>query len=202
MNPKDVKYTTANSAFKAGELWYKKKQTIIQTNEEFEQIRPIFIIDDKERTKVSVPYLYKFFTMSNICVMLRNNASDECIRYIYRDGVYHKASDNDICKILTKYIENFNINLLNSNDLSNALKLIDLNCDDNHYHDEMNTNEEYINFKNGLLNIRTMELEKHSPDLMSSIQIPCNWLEIVSTAIPLALDGGLRLTNGIENDIL
>ncbi len=27
-------------------------------------------------------------------------------------------------------------------------------------------------------------------------------LEIVSTAIPLALDGGLRLTNGIENDIL
>ncbi|MDR0919599.1 MAG: DUF5906 domain-containing protein [Oscillospiraceae bacterium] len=39
----------------------------------------------------------------------------------------------------------------------------------------MNEAEEYINFRNGLLNINTMRLEPHTPQIFSTIQIPCDW---------------------------
>ena len=35
--------------------------------------------------------------------------------------------------------------------------------------------ENIINFQNGILNLDTMELQPHSPDILSTIQIPCNW---------------------------
>ena len=34
---------------------------------------------------------------------------------------------------------------------------------------------DYINFKNGLLNWRTLELAPHTPDIRSTIQLPVNW---------------------------
>lgn len=73
-----------------------------------------------------------------------------------------------------QYIEDFNIRLLNPATLKQALELCDFTC--KHYlHDVMNTNEDYINFRNGILNIHTLQLSKHTPVLMSSIQIPCSW---------------------------
>lgn len=175
INPKNLKYTTPDSAYNAGELWYKKKLTNSETNEEFYQARPIFVVDKGENgLQISVPFLYKFFQKSETCIMLRNGALDSEIRYIYKDGVYQTANDSDIMRILMEYIEKFNIRLLNPVVLKQALELFDCTC--NHYlHDIMNTDENYINFKNGILNIHTLELSKHTPELMSSIQIPCNW---------------------------
>ncbi len=40
---------------------------------------------------------------------------------------------------------------------------------------ELNSNQELINFRNGLLNIRTMELERHTPTVYSTVQIPAEW---------------------------
>ena len=40
---------------------------------------------------------------------------------------------------------------------------------------ELDDNEELINFQNGLLNVRTLEIIPHTPDIISTIQIPCNW---------------------------
>lgn len=39
----------------------------------------------------------------------------------------------------------------------------------------LNARQELINFQNGLLDLRTMSLLPHSPDILSTIQIPCNW---------------------------
>ena len=172
--PKDVKYTTSDSAYNAGELWYKKKLTNSETNEEFYQVRPIFVIEKGDKLQVSVPFLYKFFQKSETCIMLRNGALDSEIRYIYKDGVYKTANDSDIMRILMGYIEEFNIRLLNPAVLRQALELFDCTCT-HCLHDVMNTDESCINFKNGILNIHTLQLSKHTPELMSSIQIPCNW---------------------------
>ncbi len=174
IKPENVHYTTPESAYNAGELWYKKQLTNSETDEVFYQVRPIFIVDKGEKVQISVPFLYKFFQKSETCLMLRNGALDSEIRYIYRNGVYQTANDSDIMQILMKYIEDFNIRLLNPAVLKQALEL--LNCTCQHCpHDIMNTSEDYINFKNGILNIHTLKLTKHTPELMSSIQIPCNW---------------------------
>lgn len=48
----------------------------------------------------------------------------------------------------------------------------------------MNTEENLINFSNGLLNIDTMELMPHSPEVLSAIQLPCNWTgKVVATPV-------------------
>ncbi|MBE6873190.1 MAG: hypothetical protein E7493_04710 [Ruminococcus albus] len=175
IKPENVKYTTPEGAYNAGELWYKKKLTNTETCEEFYQVRPIFMVERNDgKMDVSVPFLYKFFQKSEICVMLRNGALDSEIRYIYRNGVYNTANDSDIMRILMKYIEDYNIRYVNPGVLKQALELNDCTCE--HYmHDVMNTDEDYINFQNGILNIRTMKFSKHTPKLMSSIQIPCQW---------------------------
>lgn len=194
MSLKDVKYTTPDSAYNAGELWYKKKLINSETNEEFYQIRPIFVVENGDKLKISVPFLYKFFQKSENCILLRNGALDSEIRYIYKDGVYKIANDSDIMRILVGYIEDFNIRLLNSMVLHQALELFDCTC--THYmHDVMNTDESCINFQNGILNIHTLQLTKHTPKLMSSIQIPCNWTE-KETATPNFDKFLSTLTNG------
>ena len=174
IKPESVHYTTPESAYNAGELWYKKQLTNSETDEVFYQVRPIFVVDNGDKVKISVPFLYKFFQKSETCIMLRNGALDSEIRYIYKDGVYQTANDSDIMQILMRYIEDFNIRLVNPSILKQALELLDCTC--LHCpHDIMNTSEDYINFRNGILNIHTLQLTKHTPQLMSSIQIPCNW---------------------------
>lgn len=175
IKPENLKYTTPDSAYNAGELWYKKKLTNSETGEEFYQVRPIFVVDKSDRIQISAPFLYKFFQKSETCIMLRNGALDSEIRYIYKNGVYQTANDSDVMQILMRYIEDFNIRLLNPAVLKQALELLDCTC--LHCpHDVMNTSEDYINFQNGILNIHTLELTEHTPELMSSIQIPCQWL--------------------------
>lgn len=172
--PQNVKYTTPDSAYLAGEFWYKKKLTNSETGEEFYQIRPIFIVDKSDRIQVSAPFLYKFFQHYETCIKLCNGALENEIRYIYRNGVYQTANNSDIMQILMRYIEDFNVRLINPSVLKQTLELLDCTC--THCpHDIMNTSEDYINFKNGILNIHTLQLTKHTPELMSSIQIPCNW---------------------------
>lgn len=174
IKPENVHYTTPESAYNAGELLYKKQLTNSETDETFYQVRPIFVVDNGDKVKISVPFLYKFFQKSETCIMLRNGALDSEIRYIYKDGVYQTANDSDIMQILMRYIEDFNIRLVSPAILKQALELLDCTC--LHCpHDIMNTSEDYINFRNGVLNIDTLQLTPHTPHLMSSIQIPCNW---------------------------
>lgn len=40
----------------------------------------------------------------------------------------------------------------------------------------LNANEDIVNFQNGLLNIRTMELLPHTPEYLSTIQLQCNYI--------------------------
>lgn len=175
INANNLSYTTAESAYNAGELFYKKKLINPETGTEFWQARPIFIVGDTEKKPyVSIPYLYKFFQRSERCICLKNSALKNQIRYIYKNGVYQIASSNDIKSILTNYIENFNIKYLTTTILNQTFDLIDCTCD-TFNHDAMNVNEDIINFQNGILNIRTLEMSKHTTSLMSSIQIPCNW---------------------------
>lgn len=174
IKPENPEYTTPESAYNAGELWYKKQLTNSETEEVFYQTRPIFIVDKGDKVQVSAAFLYKFFQKSETCIMLRNGALDSEIRYIYRNGVYETASDNDIMRILMHYIEDFNIRLLNPAILKQALELFDCTCIQ-YLHNVMNAHEDYINFKNGILNIHTLQLSRHTPELLSSIQIPCNW---------------------------
>ena len=41
--------------------------------------------------------------------------------------------------------------------------------------EELNTDEDIINFQNGLLRLSDMTLLPHTPELITTIQLPCDW---------------------------
>src|SRR5699024_6513555 len=43
---------------------------------------------------------------------------------------------------------------------------------------DLNADYNYINFKNGLLNLSTMEIEEHTPDKFFSVQIPVDYVPL------------------------
>ena len=41
--------------------------------------------------------------------------------------------------------------------------------------EDLNSDEDIINFQNGLLRLSDMTLLPHTPDQLSTIQLPCDW---------------------------
>lgn len=92
--------------------------------------------------------------------------------YEYKDNVWKKISylalSRKLRDLLHKYIDNIWSLELEEQYLEPLKREVD-------YVNEMNTHREYINLKNGLLNLHTFKLEKHRKDIYSSIQIPINY---------------------------
>lgn len=92
--------------------------------------------------------------------------------YEYKDNVWKEikylALSRKLRDFLHKYIDNIWSLKLEEAYLEPLKREID-------YVKEMNTHREYINVKNGLLNLNTYKLEKHRKDIYSSIQIPITY---------------------------
>lgn len=99
------------------------------------------------------------------------------MKYVYEDGCYRLYADNMLMGIIKKYIADYDEELVRMNVVSETLQHIttDLNYVSQ---DKLNAEENLINFRNGLLRITadSLALIPHTPDILSTIQIPCNWL--------------------------
>ncbi len=91
--------------------------------------------------------------------------------YIYNGGVYMTVSDTDLKAFIKEFIpvEIRTKKLWEAvfDEFKTTFKIAE---------DEFNTNENIINFKNGILKVDTNELIPHSMDILSTIQIPCNYI--------------------------
>ena len=92
--------------------------------------------------------------------------------YFYEHGVYNKCNRNKVKSIIMRYIpkEFVSDNLINN--VYNLLMCQEANiCT---YRD-LDREENYINLRNGLYNIKTKKLERHRPDVLSTIQLECEY---------------------------
>lgn len=125
---------------------------------------------------VSPPRLAAYFRVNANYIFARNNATESILRYFYNQkrGVYELVSDDQIKGFLKKYVVEYNLDLLRMKDINEAFQ--DL-ITDNVFRDieDLNNNQFLINFENGMLDLRTLELTAHSPIYLSTIQIPCKW---------------------------
>lgn len=95
--------------------------------------------------------------------------------YWYSNGVYNNITINRLQAYIADIIAKYDPLKVRMKDINEIAKNV---CADIHrYRDEreMNANEEIINFRNGILHLNTMELTPHTPDILSSIQIPCDF---------------------------
>lgn len=144
---------------------------------EDKQNRPYFFVFSEKKQD--------YFVHSALCAeYIRENekycfteSSDSITQriYWYSNGVYNNITANRLQAYITDIIAKYDPLKVKMKDVNEISKNI---CADIHrYRDEreMNANEGIINFRNGILHLDTMELMPHTPDILSSIQIPCDF---------------------------
>ena len=92
--------------------------------------------------------------------------------YLYEHGVYSKCNRNKVKSIILRYIP---VGLSSDNMINNVYNL--LLCQERNIctFRDLDINEKYINLRNGLYNVETGKLEKHTPKLHSTIQLNCEY---------------------------
>lgn len=126
------------------------------------------------RYLVSAPRLAEHIRKNSRYIFVRDKATDAVRRYWYKNGVYTLISDEELKGYIKKFITDYDISILKMRDVGEVFQ--DLITDNSFVsEEELNSVETLINFQNGLLDLNTMQLSPHSPDVLSTIQIPCNW---------------------------
>ncbi len=123
---------------------------------------------------ISCPILADFIRNNSNYIFVRDRATDFTRCYWYRNGCYCLISEQELKGYIKKHITDFDNTLLRMRDVTEVFN--NLMCDLCFVNEELlNGNENIINFQNGLLYLDTLELKEHTPDIYSTIQIPCNW---------------------------
>lgn len=138
--------------------------------------RPEYILylPDKDAEVVSCTKLAKHIRENLRYIFVQNNGRQGVIRYVYENGCYRYYSDTMLLGLIKKYITDYDEDLVRMGQVHEVFGLLttDLNFVS---HDEINADEDIINFQNGILRLSDMQLLPHDPDILSTIQIPCVW---------------------------
>ena len=94
--------------------------------------------------------------------------------YWYCNGYYKHMDKNAVKAKISDYIPD---TLTNDNLLNNVYNLMLADSDHMANEKDFNTNEKYINFKNGLYNIDTKALEPHNADILYTRQVNTEYIE-------------------------
>lgn len=156
-----------------------------------------WIIDTGSKEKIDTQELYLHIREhGNIRVIKRGNDKG-VVLYQYRNNRYQLLTESD-CKA---YIKSFlPIKSRKPSDWERVYKELTTDYADTSEND-LNSNQDIINFSNGILNIKTGELLAHSPEYLTTIQIPCNWNPDLSLDdAPIFKDFINTLTDGNIDD--
>ena len=141
---------------------------------------PSFIVQtvkkDKLVEKLSVPMLAQW-VRDNVCYRLvRDDATQTVSVYLYENGVYSEIDGNLFEGIIKEPVEHYNPLLVDIDLIHKVYK--NLITDRKYYSSRLlNAQTNIINFENGMLMLDDMTLVPHSPDYMSTIQIPAKWAD-------------------------
>ena len=125
---------------------------------------------------IVVPLLAKHVREHLDYILVRDNGKQGLLKYVYEDGCYRLYSNDMLMGVIKQYIADYDEELVKMSKVNEVLQHIttDLNYVSQ---DELDANENLINFKNGLLSVSAdaLTLIPHTPNVYSTIQIPCSW---------------------------
>ena len=164
---------------------------------------PPFIYMDGKSMSVSCPLLARHIRENLNYIFVRNHAKGGVLRYVYEEGYYRLYADDMLKGIIKSYITYYDETLLRMAHVNEVFA--QLTTDLVFVTDEeLNTDEDLINFQNCILRLSDMAMLPHDPAILSTIQIPCHWTDSPS-ATPVFDEFMTTLTNGnkeIENLLL
>ena len=146
--------------------------------EDSEEIQlPPFIRLGKKQEPVLIPTrLAKYIRETIHYRLVQDDGMQGTLIYVYVDGAYRLYSREMMLGVIKAPVEEFDEELVSMAKITEVFNL--LMTDRVRYtQDQMNADEDVINFRNGLLHLTPggPVLLPHTPDVFSTIQIPCDW---------------------------
>lgn len=160
------------------ETEYREKPAVVEEENavsEFNGIPDFIRVNEKTgKATVLTPRLAEYVRKHEKYLIVRNPGDNTNTKFLYRGGVYRLVPDDEFLGAIRKFIEMYDPDIVESRDLSEVMKQLQMD-DTTVGTEDLDANENIINFRNGLLNLRTLEMYPHTPALYSTIQIPCDW---------------------------
>ena len=137
---------------------------------------PDFIYYDPEKKceRVSCPLLAKTIRENERYIFVKDSARSGVNRFVYENGVYRQYNDEMFKGMIKRYITDYDELLLKMSDVNEVFNQLTTDLVFHEY-EEINADESIINFENCILDVMTLDIRPHSPDILSTIQIPCVW---------------------------
>lgn len=143
---------------------------------------PFVKVSRKTGEYIDCPALAEYVRQNLRYILVQDNVIDTVSKYVYEHGVYVQCSEDRFKGHIKKFITDYNPSLLRMRDVDEVVRQINSDLEVVNA-SALNRDENIINFQNGMLRLDTMELTPHSADVLSTIQIPCNWGEASPTPI-------------------
>ncbi|MCI7692690.1 MAG: phage/plasmid primase, P4 family [Oscillospiraceae bacterium] len=103
------------------------------------------------------------------------SVGEKPVPYWYENGFYKQCNDLYFLGQIKRYIEIIDEELVEPSILNKVYRLLQTDLDNTVPANQLNSDSNIINFQNGLLHLDSMELTPHSPNIFSTIQLPCDW---------------------------
>lgn len=135
-----------------------------------------FILSDKKRRWLDCITLADYIREKLPYFFVRREGSENYRRYVYHKGVYRLISDIEFQGYIKAFICKADKSLLKMKDVREVYSMLITDLDRCKVREEMlNSDENIINFKNGILHLDTMTITPHSPSILSTIQLPVTY---------------------------
>ena len=127
--------------------------------------------------------VHPYFLARHVCdhlpfLIVRNSGRNTPQIYVYQNGVYVCCDEDTFKGHIKRFITEYNEALVSMKVLNETCSL--LMTDLRHERiDDLNKEENIINFENGILVLAENELQliPHDPRFHSTVRIPCRWIE-------------------------
>lgn len=123
---------------------------------------------------ISAPRLAQYISSTEHYFFLQS-PGDTPISYWYVNGVYRQINEREFCGRIKEYIAAIDEEKVEPALINKVYRLILTDLDNSVEPNQLNADSNIINFANGLLHLDTLSLHPHTPDIYSTIQIPCDW---------------------------
>lgn len=138
---------------------------------------PFIRLMGKRKEPTLIPSLLAQYIRETVpFILVQNNSRQSTQIFVYEDGCYRLYDKQRMLGKIKEPVEAYDIELVNMNKIQEVYNQL-ISDRERVLQKELNEDEHLINFENGILQVNPTELVlyPHSPDILSTIQIPCAW---------------------------
>ena len=159
---------------------------------------PSWLIEKDGKIEVSRQDLFIYISETEHILSVKQGNSKGITLYHYKNGRYEPWAEIDRKSYIKSFIPR---KIRSSSDWEGVDRELTTEYA-NTEESELNADENIINFKNGILDLTTGNLLPHDPKYLSTIQIPCNYIQNLPLAkAPVTMKFLQDITGGNADDM-